>query len=59
MNEFDEVRLTKDFGKLKANTRGVIVMKYENDNFEVEFYDEAGQKIGAYAVSSAYLERIK
>ena len=59
MNELDEVRLIKDFGKLKANTRGVIVMKYEDDNFEVEFFDEDGVKIGTYAISSTYLERVK
>lgn len=59
MNELDEVRLVKDFGKLKANSRGVIVMKYEDDNFEVEFFDEEGLKLGTYAVSASYLERVK
>ena len=59
MNELDEVRLIKVFGKLKAGTRGVIVMCYDDNNFEVEFYDDEGAKIGTYVVSGTYLERVK
>ena len=59
MNELDEVRLIKVFGKLNAGTRGVIVMCYDDNNFEVEFYDDDGAKIGAYVVSGTYLERVK
>ncbi len=39
MHELDVVRLTEDFNGLPAGTEGTIVLKYNEEYFEVEFFD--------------------
>ncbi|WP_417118839.1 DUF4926 domain-containing protein [Olsenella phocaeensis] len=56
MNELDCVRLTRDFEDLKAGVEGAIVYKYNDDDFEVEFFDADHETIGVYTISRDYLE---
>ncbi|GEM_PF-346392 len=56
MNELDCVRLKRAFEDLPAGIEGTIVYKYNDDDFEVEFFDVANETLGVYTVSSAYLE---
>ena len=44
MNELYCVKLIKHFKKLKAGTKGCIVVKYTENDFEVEFFDENHEK---------------
>lgn len=46
----------KEFENLQIGTKGVIVKKYDETNFEVEFFNENGQSIDVYTISSEYLE---
>lgn len=57
-NELDCVRLTEDFEDLKCGTEGTIVLKYDESNFEVEFFDTDGDTIGVYTMEAKYLEKI-
>ncbi len=59
MNEYDSAVLNKDFEDLKAGVRGAIVLKCDESNFEVEFFDDKHDTIGVYAISAEYLTRIK
>ena len=56
MNEFDCVKLIKPFEKMEAGTKGCIVHKYNEDDFEVEFFDSDDETIGVYTISKDYLE---
>lgn len=56
MNELDSVRLTRPFEDLRVGTEGAIVHKYNDDAFEVEFFDASKETIGVYTVTSDYLE---
>lgn len=56
MNELDCVRLARPFEDLDAGTEGAIVHKYNDEDFEVEFFDTSGETIGVYTISSVYLE---
>ena len=56
MNELDCVRLIKPFEGLKVGTRGCIVLKYTETDFEVEFIDENDNTIDVYTITSDYLE---
>ena len=56
MNELDCVKLTKPFKELKVGTKGCIVLKYTENDFEVEFFDEKGESIDVYTISKDYLE---
>lgn len=58
LNELDCVRLTEDFEDLKRGTEGAIVWKYNESDFDVEFFDEDGDTIGVYIVGAKYLEKI-
>ena len=44
MNELDCVKLIKPFKELKVGTKGCIVLKYTENDFEVEFFDENNEK---------------
>lgn len=46
MNELDEVKLTQVFNNLPIGTHGVIVLKYNNTYYEIEFFDSLGNTIG-------------
>ena len=58
MEELDLVVLKKDFEDLKAGVRGTIVLKYDESNFEVEFFDANHDTIGVYTISAEYLRCI-
>jgi hypothetical protein len=40
---------------LKKGTVGCIVLKYDVNNFEVEFYDKNGDTIDVYTITGQYL----
>ncbi len=56
MEELDNVVLIKDFKDLKKGTLGAIVLKYDDENFEVEFFDKELNTIGVYSISAEYIE---
>ena len=56
MEELDCVKLIKPFEDLKVGTKGCIVLKYNDDDFEVEFFDENDETIDVYTISKEYIE---
>ena len=56
MELFDCVILIKPFENLKAGTKGAIVEKYNDNDFEVEFFDDSGDTIDVYTISAEYLK---
>ena len=56
MNELDCVKLIKPFKELKVGTKGCIVLKYTEYDFEVEFFDENNETIDVYTISKEYLD---
>jgi len=56
MNELDGVKLIKDFKSLKVGTKGTIVHKYNDNNFEVEFFDDNKNSIDVFTISKEYLK---
>ena len=56
MNGLDCVKLIKPFEELEVGTKGCIVHKYNEDDFEVEFFDSDDETIGVYTISKDYLE---
>ncbi len=56
MKELDTVILIKEFRNLKKGTVGCIVLKYDDNNFEVEFFDQNGDTIDVYTITSEYLK---
>lgn len=59
MNELDSVKLNKDFQNISKGTKGAIVHKYNNEDFEVEFFDENGDTIDVVTISKEYLDLIE
>ena len=57
MEELDCVKLIKPFEGLKVGTKGTIVLKYTENNYEVEFFDENGETIDVYTISGDYIEK--
>lgn len=56
MEELDCVKLIKPFENLKVGMEGCIVLKYNDNNFEVEFFDENDETIDVYTITGDYLE---
>ena len=56
MNELGCVKLIKPFKELKVVTKGCIVLKYTENDFEVEFFDENNETIDVYTISKEYLD---
>ncbi len=56
MEELECVRLIKPFEDLKVGTTGTIVLKYTENDFEVEFFDENHETIDVYTITGDYLE---
>lgn len=56
MEELDCVKLIKPFENLKVGTHGCIVLKYNDNDFEVEFFDENDETIDVYTISKEYIE---
>ena len=56
MEELQCIRLIKKFDNLEIGTKGTIVLKYTENDFEVEFFDSNGDTIGVYTITSEYIE---
>ena len=56
MNELDCVKLIKPFKELKVGIKGCIVLKYTENDFEVEFFNENDETIDIYTISRDYLD---
>lgn len=59
MNELDSVKLNKDFQNISKGTEGAIVHKYNEIDFEVEFFDKDGNTIDVVTISKDYLDLIE
>lgn len=57
MEEYDLVILNKDYENLKKGTKGTIVLKYNDENYEVEFFDKNMDTIDVYTINISYLDR--
>ena len=57
MEEYELVILNKDFEDLKKGTKGTIVLKYNEDDYEVEFFDDQKNTIGVYTINISYLDK--
>lgn len=58
MKELDAVILVKPFRDLLIGTQGTIVLKYTDEDFEVEFFDKNNNTIGVYTISIDYLKLV-
>jgi len=56
MEELDCVKLIKPFKDLEIGTEGTILIKYNEEDYEVEFVDDDKDTIGVYTISKDYLE---
>ena len=56
MEELDCVKLIKPFKDLKVGTKGCIVLKHNDDDFEVEFFDDNDNTIDVFTISKEYIE---
>lgn len=56
MNELDVVKLVKNFNGIPLGTTGTIVHKYNDENFEVEFFDDEGNTIDVLTMHIDYIE---
>lgn len=59
MQELDIVKLNKEFKGLKAGTEGTIVLEYDSNYFEVEFFDDNNDTIGVFTTPAELLDFIK
>ncbi len=59
MKELDIVKLNKEFKGLKAGTEGTIVLEYDGNYFEVEFFDDNNDTIGVFTTPAELLEIVK
>lgn len=59
MRELDVVKLNKEFKGLKAGTEGTIVLEYDGNYFEVEFFDDSNDTIGAFYYSDRIVGNCK
>ena len=58
MKEFDVVKLTKEFQELPIGTKGAIVLEYDGNYYEVEFFDENKETIGVFTTPRDVLELV-
>ena len=56
MEELECVKLIKPFKDLVVGTKGCIVLKYNDEDYEVEFFDENDDSFGVYTISKEYIE---
>ena len=56
MDELQCVKLIKEFEGMPIGTKGTIVLKYTENDFEVEFFDDNGETIGVYTIEGEYIE---
>ena len=55
MEELQCVKLIKEFKGLSIGTKGTIVLKYTENDFEVEFFDSNGETIGVYTIDGEFI----
>lgn len=58
MKELDVVKLNKEFKGLKAGTEGTIVLEYDGNYFEVEFFYDNNDTIGVFTTPIELLETV-
>ena len=58
MKELDVVRLIKEFEGLGIGTEGTIVLEYDGNYFEVEFFDANGDTIAVITTPTDILELV-
>ena len=58
MNELDVVKLRCNFNGIQSGTVGTIVLKYDDENYEVEFFDKNGDTIDVLTISKDFLELV-
>lgn len=58
MKELDVVRLIKEFEGLGIGTEGTIVLEYDGNYFEVEFFDSNGDTIDVFTTPTDVLELV-
>ena len=56
MEEFDGVELIEPFEDLQVGMKGTIVIKYNEKDYEVEFFDENHDSIGVYTIPGKYIK---
>ncbi len=56
MEELDCVKLVKPFNGLPVGTEGCIVLKYNEDDSEVKFFDDNDETIDVHTISRDYIE---
>ncbi|MDD6467174.1 MAG: DUF4926 domain-containing protein [Erysipelotrichaceae bacterium] len=56
MKELDVVKLLENFNGIQAGTIGTIVLKYDEKNYEVEFFDTDGDTIDVLTIHTDLLE---
>lgn len=59
MKELDVVRLIKEFEGMPINTEGTIVHKYNENDFEVEFFNDDGDTIDVFTTPKDVLELVE
>ena len=56
MKELDVVKLLENLNGIQAGTIGTIVLKYDEKNYEVEFFDADGDTIDVLTIHADLLE---
>ena len=56
MKELDVVKLLKSYNGIQTGTVGTIVLKYDDKNYEVEFFDADGETIDVLTIHADLLE---
>ena len=56
--ELDIVRLTASFNDFPVWTEGTIVLEYDGNNFDVEFFDSNCATIGEFSATIKVLELV-
>lgn len=56
MKELDVVKLIKTHEDISIGTKGTIVHKYDDENYEVEFMDANDNTIGVVTIKSKEIE---
>lgn len=56
MKELDVVKLTQEFEGLASGTEGTIVLEYDGQYYEVEFFDSNGDTIDVLTTPANILE---
>lgn len=57
MKRFDCVILVKSYQKLECETHGIILFIYNEDTYEVEWFDCAGNTLALTTVKSEYIKK--